>query len=178
MATMKKATKAAAVAKGTYHECAWCGKEGDDFTHTSTSSKVVCGRAVTLGKAYYCSAECCHIETVETNRRNILERLDWINGVIDNFKKFLTEAVARGVQVPPTTMRIAKIAHILKKVLTLIMTGDKPSAQKVYDENKATITDCEEDILASSPHKASEVYMVFIDSFAGVETMLKPSTSV
>jgi predicted nucleic acid-binding Zn ribbon protein len=170
MATMKKQAKATAVKKGTYYECAWCGKEGTNTPYSSTTNKVVCGRAVEQGKKYYCSAKCQHISCVEHNRRRVIEAIDFTNTALGMVKNGVAEHIKDGDKINPVILQMAKMLNIFKKVLTFLVSGDTPSARKLYDEKKAIVTDCAEDVLADK--EWADLYMFFINRFAEVDGML------
>jgi len=173
--TMKKAAMEKAVAEGTFYECKWCGKEGTNSQYKTTSSEPICGRAVVCKTDTYCSYECCYADTVETNNKFILERIDWANHLLDMSKEHVADAIKHGLKLHPVILLVAKIMNILKKVLTLIISGDKPAAQKLYDEKKATITDCAEDLLADDA--TASIYMNVLNNFSSVETMLGSQTT-
>ena len=171
---MKKATKEKAVAEGTFYECKWCGKEGTNSKYKTTSSKPICGRAVVYKTDTYCSYECGYAETVENNNKIILKRIDWANHVLAMSKQNVADAIKHGLKLHPVILLVAKILNIYKKILTLIISGDKPAAQKLYDEKKATITDCAEDLLADDA--TASIYMNVLNNFSAVETMLGSHT--
>ena len=166
--TMKKEAKANAVKKGTFYECKWCGKEGTNAEYTTPSQKPVCGRMVVVATYSYCSLMCGMACTKESGRKMILRLNDWATEIIDLCKLDVTEAINDGVKVRPVVLRIAKVINVYKKVLVAIISGDNSTAQKLYDKHKETITDCAEDILVDE----DEVYMVVLNKFAGLETML------
>ena len=169
--TMKKEAKAEAVAKGTFYECGWCGKEGTDAPYESISRRTVCGRTSKTGTKPFCSEKCRRISCVETNRRIVLEAIDATNMALDIIKTGMAEFIKHGKKIDPVLLQVAKLFNICKKVLTLIVSGDKPSARKLYDEKKATVTDCSEDVLA---HEVwSKLYMSFINEFAEIDEMMR-----
>ena len=176
MATMKKSTKAAAVKKGTYYECGWCGKEGTNAPYSSTTNKVVCGRAVKKGKTYFCSDKCQHIYCAEHNRREVIESIDFANETIDDIKKIVANFIKEGGKIDPVVLQVAKLLNIYKKLLTFIVSGDKPSARKLYDEKKEIVTDCAEDVLADKVW--GKLYMFFINRFAELNEMMDDACSV
>ena len=175
MATMKKQAKAKAVEKGTFYECVWCGQEGTNAPYSSTTKRVVCGRAVEQGKKYYCSAKCQHIYCVENNRRKVIAAIDFTNETLDMIKAVVAESIEEGEKINPIVLQCAKLVNIFKKALTLIVSGDKSSARKLYDEKKALITDCAEDMLADKVW--GDMYMFFINRFAEVDGMLHDDCS-
>ena len=175
MATMKKQAKAKAVEKGTFYECGWCGKEGTNTPYNSISKKVVCGRAVEGATTYFCSAKCQHIYCVEHNRRKVIAAIDFTNEALDMVKDVVAESIKEGEKINPIVLQCAKLINIHKKVLTFIVSGDKSSARKLYDEKKAIVTDCAEDVLADK--EWADVYMFFINRFAEVDGMLSGKCS-
>ena len=175
MATMKKQAKATAVKKGTYYECGWCGKEGTNTPYNSISKKVVCGRAVEGATTYFCSAKCQHIYCAEHNRREVIESIDFTNESLDMVKDVVAESIKEGEKINPIVLQCAKLINIHKKVLTFIVSGDKSSARKLYDEKKELITDYAEDMLADEVW--GEMYMFFINRFAEVDGMLSDDCS-
>ena len=170
MATMKKHAKATAVKKGTYYECGWCGKEGTNTPYSSIKKSVVCGRAVEKEKRSFCSAKCQHIDCVESNRREGIAAIDFTNEALDIIKLAVAEYIEKGCKINPVVLQMAKLLNIHKKVLTFIISGDTPSARKLYDEKKAIVTDCAEDVLADEVW--GEVYMFFINRFAELDGMM------
>ena len=175
MATMKKQAKATAVKKGTYYECGWCGKEGTNTPYSSTTNEVVCGRAVEKEKNYFCSEKCRHIYCVERNRRKGIEAIDFTNESLDMVKNIVAEYIEEGDKINPIILQMAKLLNIYKKVLTFIVSGDTPSAQKLYDEKKVIVTDCAEDVLADEVW--GEMYMFFINRFAELDGMMSDDCS-
>jgi predicted nucleic acid-binding Zn ribbon protein len=173
MATMKKQAKATAVKKGTYYECGWCGKEGTNAPCCSSINKVVCGRLVENGKHYFCSAKCQNIYCAESNRREVIECIDYTNEVLDDIKKCMSYSIKHGEKIDPVLLQVTKLTNIYKKVLTLIVSRDKSSARKLYNEKKAIVTDCAEDVLASE--EWGELYMFFINRFAELNEMMDDS---
>jgi predicted nucleic acid-binding Zn ribbon protein len=173
---MKKQSKAKAVKKGTFYECLWCGKEGTNAPCYSVSKKVVCGRAVEIKKKYFCSDKCQHIYTVENNRREVIEGIDFANKGLDLVKNVVGASVEVGIKIAPSILHMAKLLNIYKKVLTLIISGDKPSARKLYDEKKETVTDCTEDLLADKLW--GDFYMFFINRFAELDGVLSDDCSI
>jgi predicted nucleic acid-binding Zn ribbon protein len=176
MATMKKAAKAAAMEKGTFYECGWCGKEGTNTPYNSIRKKVVCGRAVEGATTYFCSMKCQYIHCAESNRRKVIAAIDFTNETLDMIKNVVAEYIDEGEKIDPVLLQVAKLVNIFKKVLTLIVSGDKSSARKLYDEKKAIVTDCAEDVLASEAW--GDLYMFFINRFAEVDGMLHDDCSV
>jgi hypothetical protein len=174
--TMKKAAKAAAVKKGTFYECGWCGKEGTNSRYTAVDWSVVCGRMVDGAGRSYCSAKCRYMVAAEHNRANILDDIECANERLDSIKKHVAETLKNGDKIPPIILQNAKLINIYKKVLTLIVSGDKPSARKLYDEKKPIVTDCAEDLLANEDW--SESYMPTINKFAEIEGLLDGGCSV
>ena len=175
MATMKKQAKATAVKKGTYYECGWCGKEGTNTPYSSTTNGVVCGRLVEEGKTYFCSAKCQHIHCAEHNRRHVIESIDFTNESLDIIKIAVAEYIEKGCKINPVILQMAKLLNIHKKVLTFIVSGDKSSARKLYDEKKTIVTDCAEDVLADEVW--GELYMFFINRFAELDGMMTDDCS-
>ena len=175
MATMKKQAKATAVKKGTFYECVWCGKEGTNAPYYSDVSKVVCGRMVEKGKKYFCSAKCQHISCSEHNRREIIKDIDFTNEVLADTKKIVASFIKEGNKISPSLLQFAKLINIYKKVLTFIVSRDKPSARKLYDEKKAIVTDCAEDLLADKVW--GQLYMFFINRFAEVDGVINNDVS-
>ena len=170
MATMKKAAKAAAVKKGTFYECGWCGKEGTNTPYSSFKTNAVCGRMVGGEKKYFCSAKCQHIHCAESNRRKVIGTIDFTNNSLDIVKIILAASINEGNKIDPVVLQVAKLLNIYKKVATFIVSGDKSSARKLYDEKKAIVTDCAEDVLATE--KWADMYMFFLDRFAELDGML------
>ncbi len=161
---MKKQAKAKAVKKGTFYECAWCGKEGTNAPTYSIMKRVICGRAVEVKKNYFCSDKCHHIDSVETNRRSVIEAIDFANRGLDSLKDVVARQIKDGNKIDPGYLQMGKLLNIIKKVSTFIISGDKPSARKLYDEKKELVTDYTEDLLA---HKVlGGVEMSFINMFA------------
>lgn len=176
MATMKKQAKAKAVEKGTFYECVWCGQEGTNAPYSSTTKRVVCGRAVEQGKKYYCSAKCQHIYCVENNRRKVIAAIDFTNEALGMVKNGVAVSINEGEKINSVILQMAKLLNIFKKVLTFIVSGDKSSARKLYDEKKAIVTDCAEDVLADK--EWADVYMFFINRFAELDGILASNCSV
>ena len=175
--TMKKTAKAEAVKKGTFYECGWCGKEGTNAPYYSTSNTVVCGRLLEQGKkTCFCSAKCQDIYCAESNRKAIIADIDWANQSIDAIKQFVADMIKKGRKINPTILQVAKLVNVYKKVATLIVSGDKPSARKLYDEKKDLVTECEEDILADKTYEAG--YMKFIDHFAELDAMMRDEYAI
>jgi len=174
--TMKKAAKAAAVKKGTFYECGWCGKEGTDSQYTAVDWSVVCGRMVESSGRSYCSAKCQYICAAEHNRDNILDDIEGANEKLDAIKKRVAITLKNGDKISPSLLQTAKLFNIYKKVLILIVSGDKPSARKLYDEKKPIVTDCAEDLLADEAW--AESYMPTINKFAEIEGLLDDACSV
>jgi len=170
MTTMKKQAKAKAVEKGTFYECGWCGKEGTNAPCGSDVKKVVCGRMVEEGKNYFCSEKCQNIYCVESNRRILISDIDFANKILGDIKKIVTSFIKEGEKIPPLLLQLAKLLNIFKKVLTFVISGDKPSAQKLYDEKKEIVTDYTEDLLADKVWGDS--YMVFINKFAILDEVI------
>ena len=168
--TMKKEAKAKAVAKGTFYECGWCGKEGTDAIYTTDKGSVVCGRMVRKADHSYCSQKCLYMVVAQHNRAELLGCIQWANEALDSIKGYVAEIIADGEKIPPQLLHVAKLFNIYKKVLTLIISGDKPSARKLYDEKKETVTDCAEELLANKGWADS--YMPFINKFAEVNEMM------
>ena len=168
--TMKKATKAEAVKKGTFYECHWCGKEGTDARYDSVIKRTVCGRAVIDRVERFCSLNCMKVDVVESNRRMVLEQIEAMNHITGVYRKVVVESVEDGTKIPHAFTQIAKLANIYKKVLTLRLSGDRLGALKLYTDKKATITDCIEDVLADK--RFSKYYMEWVDRFANVEGIL------
>jgi predicted nucleic acid-binding Zn ribbon protein len=175
MATMKKATKAAAVKKGTYYECGWCGQEGTNARYRSEFMTPVCGRLVAGKTNYFCSKKCRHMVSAEHNRREVIGCIDYTNEVLDTIKSSVAYSIKHGEKIDPVLLQVTKLINIYKKVLTLIVSGDKPSARKLYDEKKAIVTDCAEDVLADEYW--AEMYMFFINKFAEVDGMMNDECS-
>jgi predicted nucleic acid-binding Zn ribbon protein len=173
---MKKQAKAKAVEKGTFYECGWCGKEGTNAPCGSDVKKVVCGRMVEEGKNYFCSEKCQHIYCGESNRREIIRDIDFANEILDDIKKIVADFIKEGEKISPPLLQMAKLLNIYKKVLTLIISGDKPSARKLYNEKKAIVTDCAEDLLADKVW--TQLYMVFINKFAELDELLSNDCSI
>jgi len=176
MATMKKQAKATAVKKGTFYECFWCGKEGTNAPYYSDVNKVVCGRMVEKGKKYFCSAKCQHISCSEHNRRTVIDCIDFANGALVRIKDAVADLIKEGIKIPPPLLQTAKLINIFKKVLTFLISGDKPSARKLYDEKKEIVTDCTEDLLADKVW--GDMYMVFINWFAELDGLMSDEVSV
>ena len=170
MAMMKKAAKAAAVKKGTYYECGWCGQEGTNSRYESETLESVCGRMVVEKTNYFCSEKCRHIFCVENNRRDAIKEIDRTNDTLDVIKRWVAFYLETDRKIDPVLLKAAKLFNIYKKVMTLIVSGDKPSARKLYDEKKELLTDCAEDMLASKQWE--HMYMVILDKFAEVEQLL------
>jgi len=170
MATMKKHAKATAVKKGTFYECFWCGKEGTNAPCYSISKIIVCGRAVEKREKPFCSEKCRHIHCAENNRREVIEAIDFANRGLDKVKNLVADFIKEGDKIPPSVLQFAKLLNIYKKVLTFIISGDKPSARKLYDEKKEIVTDCAEDLLADKIW--TKLYMYFIDRFAELNEMM------
>ena len=175
MATMKKQAKATAVKKGTFYECGWCGKEGTNTPYSSTTNEVVCGRAVEKEKRSYCSAKCQHIYCVENNRREAIEAIDFANESLDMLKNVVAEYIEKGCKIDPVILQMAKLLNIYKKLWMFIVSGDMPSARKLYDEKKAIVTDCAEDVLADKVW--GETYMFFINKFAEFDGVMTKACS-
>ena len=173
---MKKQAKATAVEKGTFYECVWCGKEGTNAPCYSVTKKVVCGRAVETGNKYFCSDKCQHIHCVEHNRRKLIEGIDFANEGIDKVKDVVAECIQEGIKIPPPILQMAKLINIFKKVLTFIVSGDKPSARKLYDEKKEIVTDYTEDLLADKLWR--DMYMFFINRFVELDGLMSDEVSV
>ena len=171
MATMKKQAKAEAVKKGIFYECGWCGKEGTDSKYTTDRGSVVCGRMVKVVDRSYCSAACQHMACAEHNRASVLGDIEWANEALDAIKDFMAAILKNGDKIPPNLLQIAKLFNIFKKVATLIVSGNKSAARKLYAEKKEIVTDCEEDLLADEHW--SDSYMPFINKFAEIEGMLR-----
>jgi len=170
---MKKQAKAEAVKKGTFYECGWCGKEGTDAVYDSNIMRTVCGRAVLHRTIRFCSLNCMKIETAESNRRMVLDEIEWANLMTEGYREIVTCAIETGKVIHPAFTQIMKMTNIYKKVLVLRLSGDRDAALKLYDEKKSIITDCVEDVLA---HKDfSEQYMPWVDRFSRVEGLLDPS---
>ena len=169
MATMKKQAKATAVKKGTFYECHWCGKEGTNAPCSSAKMEVVCGRAVKEDTKYFCSAKCQRTSCVEQNRREGIDSIDFTNRALDVIKIGVAQFIKHGKKIDPVLLQVTKLMNIYKKVLTFIVSGDTPSARKLYDEKKAIITDCTEDVLADDKGK---VYMFFINKFAELDEIM------
>jgi hypothetical protein len=176
MATMKKQAKATAVEKGTFYECVWCGKEGTNAPCYSTTKRVVCGRAVEQGKKYFCSEKCQHISCSEHNRRQMILDIDWANKNLGDIKKIVADFIKEGEKIPLALLQLAKLLNIYKKVLTFIVSGDKSSARKLYDEKKESVTDCTEDLLVDEVW--GKLYMFFINRFAELDGMMSDGVSV
>ena len=175
MATMKKAAKAAAVKKGTYYECGWCGKEGTNAPYKSEFMTPVCGRMVAGKTNNFCSKKCRHIVAAEHNRREVITCIDYTNQVLDEIKSSVAYSIKHGEKIDPVLLQVTKLINIYKKVLTFIVSRDKSSARKLYDEKKAIVTDCAEDVLADK--EWADVYMFFINRFAEVDGMLSGKCS-
>ena len=175
MATMKKAAKAKAVKKGTFYECSWCGKEGTDAPCCSYVMDVVCGRPVKGVSKFFCSEECQYIYCAEYNRCRLIKSIDFTNKTLDDIKRLVTNFIKKGEKVDPVLLQIAKLMNIYKKVATFIVSGDKSSARKLYDEKKELITDYAEDMLADKVW--GDMYMFFINRFAEVDGMLRDDCS-
>jgi predicted nucleic acid-binding Zn ribbon protein len=176
MATMKKQAKATAVKKGTFYECVWCGKEGTNAPGYSITNKVVCGRVVETGKKYFCSDKCQRIYCSEHNRRKVIEAIDFANEALDKVKNVVADFIEEGDKIKPVLLQTAKLLNIYKKVLTFIVSGDKPSARKLYDEKKAIVTDCAEDLLADEVW--GDLYMFFINRFAELDGVMSDDCSI
>ena len=174
--TMKKAAKAVAVAEGTFYECAWCGKEGTNTKFSSCKVDSVCGREVITRKLFYCSKNCMLSKMIEDNRRFAIDSIEWANTMIAQFKTHVTQTIKDDDQVDPTMLQIIKIVNILKKVTTLALSGDKPSARKLFEEKKEIITDCAEDVLADADW--SDTYIDLLNRIADAKTLLKHDTSL
>jgi len=172
---MKKATKAAAVKKGTYYECGWCGQEGTNAEYSTNSSSVVCGRMVMKKDKSFCSEKCRHIVAAEHNRREVIASIDYTNEALADIKDEVATLIKDGEKIDPVILQIAKLLNIYKKVLTFIVSRDMSSARKLYDEKKAIVTDCAEDVLANQ--EWAEMYMFFINRFAEVDGMLNGDCS-
>jgi predicted nucleic acid-binding Zn ribbon protein len=170
--TMKKAAKEAAVKKGTFYECGWCGKEGTDAFYKTERGSVVCGRMVRKEDRSYCSEKCQYVVISQHNRREALACIDYANGFLDMVRKYVAVFIKEGEQIPPQLLQAARLFNIYKKVMTLTVSGDKPSARKLYDEKKETITDQVEELLASNDGYWSDMYMTFINKFAEVNDMI------
>jgi hypothetical protein len=170
MATMKKQAKAAAVKKGTYYECRWCGQEGTNAPYQSEEITSVCGRMVAGKISYYCSEKCRYTFCAEGNRRDAIKEIDRTNETLDDIKDCVAAAIKHGDKIDPVLLQVAKLFNIYKKVMTLIISGDKSSARKLYDEKKELITDCAEDMLASE--EWAGMYMSIINSFAEAEKLM------
>ena len=168
--TMKKATKAKAVKKGTYYECVWCGKEGTNTPWCSAKMDVVCGRSVKGVSKLFCSEKCQYIYCAEYNRRCLIASIDFTNKTLDDIKRRVTNFIKKGEKVDPVLLQIAKLMNIYKKVATFIVSGDRSSARKLYDEKKAIVTDCAEDVLADKTYE--NWYMKFIDKFVELDEMI------
>ena len=175
MATMKKATKTAAVKEGTYYECGWCGQEGTNAKYTADSSSVVCGRMVVKKYKSYCSEKCLDIYSLEHNRRQLIAGIDKTNEKISIIKEVVAQTINCGGKIDPVILQIAKLINIYKKVLVLVVSGDKSSARKLYNEKKDIVTDCAEDMLANEEWK--ELYMPFINRFAELDGLLNGDCS-
>jgi len=172
MATMKKQAKAEAVKKGTFYECHWCGEEGTDALYDMNIMRTVCGRAVINRTHRFCSLNCMKIDAAETNRRMVLDEIEWANRMTGDYRVMVTYAIKSGEVIPPIFTQIMKMTNIYKKVLTLRLSGDRLAALKLYTDKKPLITDCVEDVLA---HKdLSERYMNWVDRFSRVEGILNP----
>jgi hypothetical protein len=169
--TMKKQAKAKAVKKGTFYECGWCGKEGTNSRFTADKGAVVCGRIVRTADRSYCSDKCQHADCAEHNRDAILGDIEWANEILAVIKQYVTEILQHGDKIPPALLQIAKLFNIFKKVTTLLVSGDKSSARKLYDEKKPIVTDCVEDMLADEDW--AETYMPLINKYAGLDGMLR-----
>ena len=176
MATMKKQAKATAVEKGTFYECVWCGKEGTDSPCYSNSKKSVCGRMVETEKKEFCSVKCHHIYSVETNRRKVIYDIDFANMILADIKEMIAEYIEQGEKLPSRVLQTAKLVNIFKKVLTFIVSGDKLSARKLYDEKKEIVTDCAEDLLADEVW--GDLYMFFINRFVEIAELMRDEVSV
>jgi hypothetical protein len=172
MATMKKQAKAEAVKKGTFYECHWCGKEGTDALYDLNIMRTVCGRAVINRTHRFCSLNCMKIDAAESNRRMVLNEIEWANRMTGGYRAIVTEAIENGEAIHPTVTQIMKMTNIYKKVLILRLSGDRRAALKLYADKKATITDCVEDVLADKD--VSERYMAWVDRFSRVEGILDP----
>jgi len=176
MATMKKQAKAKAVEKGTFYECVWCGKEGTNAPCSSTRQEIMCGRSVETGTIYFCSVKCRRTYCLEYNRREAIKSIDVANEILDKIKVAVAAYIEHGHKIEPCVLQMAKLLNIYKKVLTFIISGDKPSAQKLYDEKKEIVTDYTEDLLANKLW--SRLYMTYIDRFAELDEVLKYNCSI
>ena len=170
MATMKKQAKATAVEKGTFYECGWCGKEGTNAPYHSTENEVICGRRVEGEKIYFCGDKCQDIYSLEHNRRSMFEDIDWANRTLVRLKHSVTYYIKNGDKIPPILLQTAKLVNIYKKVLTFIISGDTPSARKLYNEKKEIVTDYIEDLLADKEWEY--LYMTFINNFSELNEMM------
>ena len=173
---MKKQAKAVAVEKGTFYECSWCGAEGTNAPCSSTRQEIMCGRSVEKETSYFCSAKCQNISCSEQNRRQVISGIDFANEILDDIKKVVADYIKKGVKINPCILQMAKLYNIYKKVMTFIISGDKPSARKLYDEKKAIVTDCAEDLLADKVWE--KLYMFFIDKFAELDELLNNDCSI
>jgi len=158
------------VKKGTYYECAWCGQEGTNSRYVSENLESVCGRMVAKTTKPFCGAKCRRIFTVEHNRCATIEEIEKANDALDVIKKAIAFCLETDRQIDPVLLQVAKMNNIYKKLMTLIVSGDRSSARKLYDEKKAIITDCAEDILASKQWES--MYMSVLNKFAEAESML------
>ena len=174
--TMKKEAKATAVKKGTFYECGWCGKEGTNTAYYTTKKRVICGRMVEQGKEYFCSYKCQHIDCLEHNRRKLIANIDFTNELLDELKKIMADFIKKGDKISPCVLKTAKLLNIFKKVLTFVISGDKPSARKLYEEKKAIVTDYTEDLLADKEWE--RLYMFFINGFAELDDAMSDGVSV
>jgi len=138
--------------------------------------KVVCGRAVEEGKKYFCSDKCQHIHCVENNRREVIKGIDFANKGLDLVKNVVAEHIEVGTKITPCILQMAKLLNIFKKVLTFVISGDKPSARKLYDEKKEIVTDYTEDVLADKLF--GDMYMFFINRFAELDGVINNDVSV
>lgn len=176
MATMKKQAKAKAVEKGTFYECGWCGKEGTNAPCYSVEQEVICGRAVEGKEIYFCSDKCQDIYSVEHNRRSVIKDIEWANDTLDRLKDAVAKYIKNGDKISPVLLQTAKLVNIYKKVSTFIVSGDKPSARKLYEEKKEIVTDYIEDVLADKEWEY--LYMMFINQFAELNETMRDDCSI
>jgi hypothetical protein len=113
---------------------------------------------------------------VENNRREVIKGIDFANEGLDLVKNVVAEYIEEGTKITPCILQMAKLLNIFKKVLTFVISGDKPSARKLYDEKKEIVTDYTEDVLADKLF--GDMYMFFINRFAELDGVINNDVSV